>query len=171
VGRKPRVGWAGGEQHQGDLELILPLVKATAQEFDWVFFGMCPKGLRPYVKEIHNGVPFMEYPAKLASLNLDVAVAPLEHNRFNVAKSNLRLLEYGIMGWPTICSDIEPYRNGNAPVVRVPNNPNAWIKAVREYAYDLDAAAAEGDKLKQWVLDNWMLSNHAEEWLAALMPH
>jgi hypothetical protein len=113
----------------------------------------------------------MEYPAKLASLNLDVAVAPLEHNRFNVAKSNLRLLEYGIMGWPTICSDIEPYRNGNAPVVRVPNNPNAWIKAVREYAYDLDAAAVEGDKLKKWVLDNWMLSAHAEEWLAALMPH
>lgn len=169
AGRKPRVGWAGGEQHQGDLELILPLVKATAQEFDWVFFGMCPEGLRPYVKEIHNGVPFMEYPAKLASLNLDVAVAPLEHNRFNVAKSNLRLLEYGIMGWPTICSDIEPYRD--APVVRVPNNPNAWIKAVREYAYDLDAAAVEGDKLKQWVLDNWMLSNHAEDWLAALMPH
>jgi GT2 family glycosyltransferase len=169
VGRKPRVGWAGGEQHQGDLELILPLVKATAQEFDWVFFGMCPEVLRPHVKEVHNGVPFLEYPSKLASLNLDVAVAPLEHNRFNVAKSNLRILEYGIMGWPTICSDIEPYRD--TPVVRVPNNPNAWIKAVREYAYDLDAAAVEGDKLRQWVLDNWMLSNHAEDWLQALMPH
>jgi hypothetical protein len=31
----------------------------------------------------------------MASLNLDLAIAPLEINPFNESKSNLRLLEYG----------------------------------------------------------------------------
>jgi glycosyltransferase involved in cell wall biosynthesis len=166
AGRKPRVGWAGAQQHQGDLELIRDVVRATAREVEWVFFGMCPEALRPYVYEFHEFVAsFDEYPAKLASLNLDLAVAPLELNAFNEAKSNLRLLEYGILGWPVICTDIYPYQE--APVTRLPNEPRAWIEAIRERIHDLDAAAQEGDRLREWVLAGYLLEDHLEEWLAA----
>jgi hypothetical protein len=34
------------------------------------------------------------------------------------------------MGWPVICTDIHPYQN--APVTRLPNEPEKWIKAIRE---------------------------------------
>ncbi len=167
AGRKPRVGWAGAQQHQGDLELLYEVVRTTAQEVEWVFFGMCPEVLRPYVHEFHDFVlSFDAYPAKLASLNLDLAVAPLELNAFNEAKSNLRLLEYGVLGWPVVCTDIYPYRG--APVARVPNEPRAWIEAIRERVHDLDAAAREGDRLREWVLAGYILENHLDEWLAAL---
>lgn len=166
AGRKPRVGWAGAQQHQGDLELLYDVVRATADEVEWVFFGMCPEALRPYVHEFHDFVPsFDAYPAKLASLNLDLAVAPLEMNAFNEAKSNLRLLEYGVLGWPVVCTDIYPYRG--APVARVPNEPRAWIEAIRERVHDLDAAAREGDRLREWVLAGYLLEDHLGEWLAA----
>ncbi|GBE11553.1 glycosyl transferase family 2 [bacterium BMS3Abin12] len=167
-GVRPRVGWAGGQQHQGDLEILLPVVEATAREVDWVFFGMCPDALRPYVKEVHDMVPFAEYPARLGSLALDLAVAPLEEHPFNVAKTNLRLLEYGILGWPVVGTDIEPYRG--APVVRVPNAPDRWIAAIRERVHDLDAARAEGARLRDWVLGGWMLEDHLDEWMGALSP-
>jgi hypothetical protein len=72
--KKPRVGWAGGSSHLGDLELIADVVKDLAGEVDWIFFGMCPKKLRPYIKEFHNGVPIHIYPQKLATLDLDLAV-------------------------------------------------------------------------------------------------
>ena len=101
-------------------------------------------------------------------MNLDLALAPLEYNKFNEAKSNLRVLEYGALGWPVIASDIAPYRN--TPVTRVPNNPRAWISAIREHVNDLDEAALRGDHLRQWVLDNWLLEDHLDEWLAALTP-
>jgi hypothetical protein len=167
-GHRPRVGWAGAQQHAGDLALIAEVVKATAQEVDWVFLGMCPDELRPYVAEFHDFVlSFYEYPAKLASLNLDLAVAPLEIHPFNEAKSNLRLLEYGIMGWPVVCTDIYPYQN--APVKRVANQPQAWISAIRERVHDLDAAEREGDQLKAWVLQNFMLEDHLDEWMRALV--
>lgn len=167
-GSRPRVGWAGAQQHEGDLELLIPVVEATAKEVDWIFFGMCPEPLRPYAREVHPFGPFEEYPGRLASLNLDLAVAPLEHHPFNVAKSNLRILEYGVLGWPVVCTDIEPYRG--APVARVPNDPAAWVAAIRERIHDLDATEAEGDRLRDWVLGRWMLEDHLNDWLAALQP-
>ena len=166
--RKLRVGWAGAQQHQGDLEFILPVVEATANEVDWIFMGLCPPKLRYHVAEAHNAVPFDQYPAALAALDLDLAIAPLEINRFNVAKSNLRLLEYGALGYPVICTDIEPYRN--APVTRVPNNPKAWIDAIRAHVHEVDATRAAGEQLREWVLSNWMLDQHLNEWLKALLP-
>lgn len=167
-GAKPRVGWVGASQHRGDLELLLSVIQETAAEVDWVFMGMCLPQFRPYVAEVHHAVPFEQYPAAVARLNLDLAVAPLEINAFNVAKSNLRLLEYGAMAWPVVCSDIFPYQTNDAPVCRVPNNPAAWVSAIRERVHDLDAAAKEGDALRRWVERDYWLEDHLEDWFAAL---
>ena len=54
-GERPRVGWAGGSSHTGDLELIADVVRELADEVDWVFFGMCPPSIRPFVREVHAG--------------------------------------------------------------------------------------------------------------------
>ncbi len=167
-GARPRIGWAGAQQHQGDLELLIEVVRATRDEADWVFMGMCPEQIRPWCAEYHDGVTIDRYPQVLASLDLDLAVAPLEVNAFNEAKSNLRLLEYGILGWPVVCTDIFPYRD--APVCRVANTPGAWIDALRERIHDLEAAAREGDALRRWVRERWMLDDHLDEWMAALLP-
>lgn len=170
VSEKPRVGWAGAQQHLGDLELIKEVVEATHREVDWIFMGMCPDFLKPFVKEEHGFVPFADYPAKLASLNLDLAIAPLEQLIFNEGKSNLRLLEYGLMGWPVVCTDVYPYRTNHAPVKRVQNNVTEWVEAIRERVNDLDAAAKEGDQLREWVLKHYILENNLDRWLAAVTP-
>ena len=169
TGEKPRVGWAGAQQHKGDLALIVDVIKETAEEVDWIFFGMCPESIRPYVAEYHHFEIGVEaYPAKLASLNLDLAVAPLENHPFNEAKSNLRLLEYGILGFPVVCTDILPYQTNDAPVKRVPNETQAWLEAIRERINDLDSAAREGDALQAWVRKHYMLNDHLDEWYEAL---
>ena len=168
-GAKPRVGWAGGIGHQGDLEMIADVVRDLAEEVDWVFFGMCPDALRPYVKEFYPGVPLDQYAPKLASLDLDLAVAPLEDNPFNEAKSHLRLLEYGILGYPVVCSDLVPYQ-GDFPVWRVPNKYAAWIKAIREALSDRAALAVRGDSLRLHIRQHWMLEDHLDVWLKAWLP-
>ena len=166
-GPRPRIGWAGAQQHAGDLALLAEVVAATADEADWVFFGMCPEPLRRYAREVHPfEAGFVDYVRRLASLGLDLAVAPLEVNAFNEAKSNLRLLEYGMLGWPVVCSDILPYRG--APVARVPNEPAAWIAAIRERLNDLEAARREGERLRQWVLAHHVLEDRIGQWAEAL---
>jgi O-antigen biosynthesis protein len=169
-GRKPRVGWAGGVSHTGDLELIADVVKELAGEVEWVFMGMCPEIIRPYVHEMHVGVAIDLYPAALASLDLDLALAPVEQNLFNECKSNLRLLEYGACGFPVICSDLVCYR-GALPVTRVKNRFKDWVDAIRMHISDLGASAKMGDELRKHVQEGWMLEGaNLEAWRASWLP-
>ncbi len=170
VGRKPRVGWAGGTSHTGDLELLFDVVRTLANEVEWVFFGMCPDLLKPYIHEFHSGITIERYPERLASLNLDLALAPLEMNLFNECKSNLRLLEYGACGFPVICTDIVTYRCG-MPVTLVKNRTEDWLEAIRMHLSDLDASAEAGDALREVVMRDWMLQGDALlEWRNAWLP-
>ncbi|WP_051937134.1 glycosyltransferase [Erwinia sp. 9145] len=169
-GRKPRVGWAGGVSHTGDLEMIVDVVKAFANRVEWVFMGMCPPKLMPYIHEYHPGVSIDDYPAKLASLNLDLALAPVEDNEFNRCKSNLRLLEYGACGYPVICSDIECYRY-DMPVTRVRNRFKDWADAIEMHLDDRETSWRTGDALKELVLSQWMLTGEPlERWAKIWLP-
>jgi GT2 family glycosyltransferase len=155
--KKPRVGWGGGTSHHGDLAIIADVVRELANEVDWVFFGMCPDDLRPYMHEFHGVIGLDVYPAKLASLNLDLALAPLEFHIFNDCKSNLRLLEYGACGYPVICTDTEAYR-GYLPCTRVKTNTtDEWLQAIRMHLADPDASYRMGDELRETVLRDYVL--------------
>ncbi|WP_298397964.1 hypothetical protein [uncultured Azonexus sp.] len=169
TGKKPRIGWAGGTTHQDDLLLLEEIITATRDDADWIFMGMCPESIRPLLSEYHPMVGLADYPAYLASLNFDIAVAPLAETPFNRAKSNLRLLEYGILGIPVVCTDIAPYRN--SPACRVKNTPAAWIQALQERIHDPDAREREGRVMREWVLRAYILEDHLDEWLMAHRPN
>ncbi|ALV91915.1 MULTISPECIES: glycosyltransferase [Pantoea] len=167
-GRKPRVGWAGGSSHRGDLEMIADVVKEFTNEVEWVFMGMCPEKLRPYVHEVHYGVDISLYPETLAALNLDLALAPVEDNIFNSCKSNLRLLEYGACGIPVICSDVACYRGDDLPVTRISNRFIDWRDAIRMHLADPEASSRMGQALQIAIRRDWMLTgNNVREWVKA----
>ncbi len=168
-GNRPRVGWAGGISHTGDLGLLHPVIKALHKQVDWIFFGMCPESLRPYIHEYHESTSLDYYPSKLASLNLDLALAPLEYHPFNDAKSALKILEYGVLGYPVICTDIVTYQ-GEFPVTRVSNNPKDWIEAIQHAISDRDALAVQGDVLKAHIHSKWILEDNLDKWLEGWLP-
>jgi glycosyltransferase involved in cell wall biosynthesis len=166
AGQRPRVGWAGARQHAGDLAIIEPVVRATCKEIDWVFLGMCPPSLAGIAKEVHPMAPVREYPARLASLGLDVAVAPLEDHAFNRAKSNLRLLEYGILGIPVVASAVAPYVD--SPATLVANDLGSWVEAVRSLACDPGRRESEGEGIRRWVMQAGLLRDRLALWEAVL---
>ncbi|MPN16444.1 hypothetical protein SDC9_163784 [bioreactor metagenome] len=168
TGKRPRIGWAGGSTHHADLLLLREIIERTRHEADWVFFGMCPREVLPLLAEFHDTIAFEDYPAYLASLNFDIAVAPLAQTEFNRGKSNLRLLEYGILGIPVVCTDIDPYRD--SPACRVPNIADAWVEALRARIHDADAREREGVAMRDWVCQNYLLENRVNDWLAAHLP-
>jgi GT2 family glycosyltransferase len=163
-----RVGWAGAAQHLGDLKLIASVVAELAQEVDWIFMGMCPDELRPYIKEFHSFVSYKDYAKKLASLDLDIALAPLEDNPFNACKSNLRLLEYGAMGWPVVCSDVYPFRTSSPPVISVGTAHVDWMRAIRQLMSDPALRVKQGKAMNQWLIDNYLLENQTDVWFHAI---
>jgi glycosyltransferase involved in cell wall biosynthesis len=163
-----RIGWVGAGQHKGDLDLVAILVAELASEVDWVFMGMCTDEIKPHIKEFHSFVSIADYPRKMASLDLDIAIAPLEQNFFNECKSNLRLLEYGAMGWPVVCSDVFPYRSYDPPVLRCGNDVAEWLHALRSLMRDEAMRLSLGEQLHQWVQANFLLKNKAQDWMRAV---
>ncbi len=166
-GDRPRVGWAGSMGHLGDLKILYRVVRATAHLVDWVFLGAVPEVVKRHSLEVHTQVPLMDYPAKLASLDLDLAVAPLEVHSYNDAKSHLRLLELGAMGYPVICSAGVGAFDYDLPVTRVENRPDAWIAAILAAIADRDALAKQGDALRQAIHAEWLMDGRAELWVSA----
>lgn len=161
---KPRVGWAGGVGRQGDLEMIADVIKDLADQVDWIFFGMCPESIRPYVREFYAGVPTLQYPQMLMAQDWDLAIAPLEVNPFNECKSNLQLLEYGWCGVPVVCSNITPYQ-GYLPATLVKNRFKDWRDAIMERVADLGACRQEGLELQKMVANDWVLAgNNLQSW-------
>jgi len=158
---KIRVGWAGGGTHAGDLEILQPIIKELEDKVEWVFMGMKPDNVKC---EFHPGVPFDMYPEKLASLNLDLALVPLEINQFNECKSNLRLLEIGTCGVPIIATNIEPYRC-DLPVTLVDNRFKDWMNAIMAFIHDDTLRITSGNALREHIHCNWYLRDAGlEEW-------
>lgn len=158
-----RIGWGGGVSHKGDLDIIIPLIEAFSGHIDFVFLGMKPDTSVPV--EFHLGVEPRSYLQKLASLDLDLMIAPLEDNLFNRCKSNLRLIEAGACGYPVIASPVEPYLEINPPVVSYAEpSAEAWISAIRTFKDMSPAERAEhGKKLASWARRHFNMTERVHE--------
>lgn len=148
---KPRIGWLADSMHYADLELMEEVVKALADEVEWVCIGGCPSHLRSLVHEIHGEIGGQAYAARLAAMNLDLALVPLTNNLLNRCKSDIRLLEFGACAVPVICSDLEAFQ-GSLPATRVTDAATAWLNAIRSHLADPEASQRMGDALRDCVL-------------------
>lgn len=159
---RPRVGWGGGISHTGDLALIRAVIDAIGDRVEWVFLGMRPEGVSQPV-EFHQGVQPTDYLPTLASLDLDLMLAPLEDNLFNRCKSNLRLIEAGACHYPVIASPVEPYVENNPPI-RYANTTEEWIEEIEAF---LRHHGDGGEALAQWAERHYCFDTKAEERAAA----
>jgi glycosyltransferase involved in cell wall biosynthesis len=162
--KKMRILWAGSASHigrGGDLEFLMPLIKKTKNEFEWVFFGVQPPELEGQV-EFHKWADIYKYPSALDAVDADVAIAPIKDDIFNYAKSDLKILEYSALGLPTIGSTIG---SGAGPYDMVDgltlceNRIDDWYQALKGMQNDpnlrmqaLEAGQTELEK--RWMEDN-----------------
>lgn len=141
-----RVLWAGSPSHLGDLEVMAKALWDFAlpkPDVRIAFFGREPAGVPAELKDRVSVTPFCEfedYPNKLADFKADVALAPLADIDFNLAKSNVKLLEYGGCGYPIIASDVGPYRLGETrmdhddgtPYRLTPRDEDEWFLSLEK---------------------------------------
>ena len=127
---KLRVGWAGSSSHKSDLEILRSVILETYKRFQWVFLAYAPDFVRPLIEaghvEVYGPTKVEDYLPALVNMSLDVAVAPLELNRFNECKSNLKSIEFSCLGVPIITSDVYPYKDN--PNYKIPGRSKDWKK-------------------------------------------
>lgn len=114
--RKLRIGWTASDSHVLEGQIICHILKelnSRRNDFEFVIMGNVEK-LRSatvgYPIEWHPFVDISIYPLKLASLELDIGIAPLDDFSFNHCKSELKWSEYSALKIPTVCSNITPYQ-------------------------------------------------------------
>lgn len=173
-GKKPRILWAGSASHVGkggDLEFLIPLIKKTNKEFQWVFFGVIPPELKDKPEyEFHTWADFWSYPHALDQINADVALCPIKDTVFNYAKSDLKVLEYTALNIPCVCSSIG---NGMGPydlingITTVKNDADEWYNAIKKLATDESArkehmTAANAELNSRWLEDENNIKKYLE---------
>lgn len=169
---KPRIGWSGSLSHADDVAFLKEVIPFFGNRVQWVFHGLLPAWLdsaNPNI-EYHDFVPLAEYPRKLGGLNLDLALAPLADNAFNLNKSPLKLLEYGACGYAVLADKTGPYIGFPHVWHAADHTPHAWIQAIEALLLSPTGLEAIGERLNTHVKDNYRLEDHLLAWQVAWMP-
>lgn len=172
-----RVGYAGSISHLKELLFLIPIIRELKKKYNIEFhlFGVfdslkqlendCTKKIEgsPIWQKLGNQVlkelqtieyvhyPYVaidKYPAMLASLDLDIGLCPLFQSRFNDCKSNIKFLEYAMVGTAPVCADVLPYLD--CPN-RLPMDPKAWKDCIEHLILDENAR-------KVWEKEAWFLA-------------
>lgn len=125
--RKTRILYQGSENHfckaiyaekkgrkGGDFgDGLIDFIRKTTDKYQWVLMGGRPLELVDLIDsgeiEYHKWHNIFAYPNYVKALDIDIGIAPLMNNVFNMSKSNIKNLEYVALGIPGVYSDIEPY--------------------------------------------------------------
>ena len=149
-----RIGWAGGITHFHDLMLtkdawgdVVPVICGFTDQPEW-------KRLADNFKADYiNALDVQNY--GLLYDQFDIAIAPLEDNKFNRCKSNLKIIEAGMKGLPIFVQNIHPYTDEHRGIYKV----DSWDAAIRKAeSLSIQDVSEDGKALREYVLENYDLN-------------
>ncbi|KTR50960.1 hypothetical protein NS359_12600 [Curtobacterium oceanosedimentum] len=153
-----RVLYAGSRTHGDDLAVLRPVFEGLVAD-DGRPVRLEVVGVSEDVADWYDDLAVPDdaghYPSfvrwlRARSDRWDAAVAPLVDEPFNHAKSDLKFVEYTLLGLPVVLSAVGPYQRHTGRAIVVPNDdPDAWRRAV------LDAVREERptSAARQYVRD------------------
>lgn len=127
------VGWAGSTSHVEDFNIISEVVPQLIERYPHVEFEFAGGPLNPALEQ-SDRVRRLET-TDIQNYNrlierFDIGLIPLVDTAFNRSKSDLKFVEYSMVGIPSVASKLDPYTTS---VVHGENgflatNPKDWLK-------------------------------------------
>ena len=166
---RPAVGWQGGASHGADVGLVVNPVRRFLQRFPGWDLRLAGTDYRPTFRLTadrafySSWIPvFEDAPGYYATMDYQIALAPLLPNAFNKSKSAVKAVEHLARGIPVLASDCDVYRGTvidgvNGFLIR---HEHEWLARLSELAADdglrekMGAAARES--ARAWTIEaNW----------------
>lgn len=134
TGERLIVGWAGSTSHIPDLHQLVGVFETLLEKRDSIEVHVvgAPSGFfkaHPRLRELAS-VDLEHYPQLIAGF--DIGLAPLIDISFNRCKSDLKFLEYALVGAATIASDVAAYHRTikHGETGMLVKSPKDWLKYV-----------------------------------------
>jgi glycosyltransferase involved in cell wall biosynthesis len=167
--------YQGGTTHAGDVlfsefhTAIVYLLGKYDKKIKFQILGFLPSFFDelPNVERIEGKSDFYDW-IKLYEEKApfwDIGVAPLEDDDFNVCKSPIKVMEYGIAGVPVVTSPVGPYlsivKDGkNGFFARTVKD---WIRILEELINNKEKRLSMGEILFNEIKNKWNIKNHINE--------
>ncbi len=143
-----------------DIIIAFELIGGTTDELGFANQIQVPSGHQNYFK-------FIDWFKKI--VNWDIAIAPLEESNINTCKSELKYLEYAILGIPGVYSNVGPYvisieNEKNGLLVR-DNSPDEWAEKIIKLIEDKNLQETIIENSYNDVLSNYLIEDSVDDWL------
>jgi glycosyltransferase involved in cell wall biosynthesis len=172
--KKVVVGWGGSNTHQGDVGVafrVLPDLLSELPQLHLEFVGQDPPlSIKDHPRvRTRQYVPVGEFATRFSSWGWDIVLAPLDDNRFNRSKSNIKVLEAAAIGAPCLMSSVAPYQHfaeGNSSVTwLLCKTSNDWKTKLKMLVLDAAFREQMAEQCKSVALDRFEQSKVCEQWV------
>lgn len=173
---KVTIGYLGSTSHAPDLQMIEPALQDLLDRYPQaaLHFWGCPPppGLAAHERVDYTPLmiyDYQEYGQYCASLELDIALAPLRDSPFNHSKSPIKFYEYSALGLPGVYSDVSAY---NQAVIDGENGLLAgdlqgWYERLSALIENPELRSRLAHKAQDDLRRNWLVSTQAQQWQQA----
>jgi glycosyltransferase involved in cell wall biosynthesis len=170
------MGWAGTNTHTGDVKRVFALLPALLRELPQLDFEVCGlQAPKEWIEEFgtrirqRDFVPIAEFSVNWASWQWDIALAPLEDNRFNRSKSSIKLLEASAVKIPCVASEVGEYWKFASYSKFLKQNilcagEQAWLRNIRNLVTDEALRKAVGEEMYRVSLENFDVRVRLRTW-------
>jgi glycosyltransferase involved in cell wall biosynthesis/radical SAM superfamily enzyme YgiQ (UPF0313 family) len=133
------IGFCAAATHAHDLTRIENALFRVAERygskvaFSFMGHATSRSSLLPGFRFVDFQKDYESYGNALSSSGIDIAIVPLQDNRFNRCKSNIKWLEYSACGIAGIYADLPPYNTSvehGVSGVLVADDPDKWFQAI-----------------------------------------
>lgn len=172
------IGWMASGSHIMDMDVIGNSLERIMKENDFVSFkmigGLVPEDKWPWMKDYPGRVESSEW-IEITSLPtamklFDIGLAPLVDNVYNKSKSNIKYLQYGVLGVPCLASSLEPYSGSVSHEENgflIPDNEDEWYRYMNLLIHNQVVYNYISDNARKNVYDNYSIDKTTGKWLNA----
>lgn len=177
-----RFFYAGGASHAYDITLLKTAIQEmnktqVGHEFILAGYKQAPDSIKEQwdnmMKVFYPGKDPISWPIRKGRVlgsymqlyeEADVVLAPLEDNRFNRCKSNLKVLEAGCKYAPVLASYVPPYLNDlDKDVVMYADSARSWYEMMRLLLKNPTMVWEQGQALGEHVRQHYHLDKVNEK--------
>lgn len=179
-----RLMYVGGQGHYGDITTIEEELEVLMEKYDGkegrpmlrlFWLGCTPDWAAQWMRDKSSPLanrsfylqpcPLSTYHQLIRWVSPDILMAPLEHNTFNISKSDIKAYDAVCGEAAFVCSDWPTYRDVPDEVAFKHSTSSEWSEMVEALILDPSLREKKATHLKEWVLTNRCIDTHIYKWI------